>query len=474
MNGFLIILQEALMWVFDSVLKPVLIEILKFIVTSLIDIIKDTFAWLLYYGFTTLLQILKVLGDAFEFFAGTSRGMVNDGTQTVLQVMFGLDIVGQMFLVFTIVGIALSMILSIINVVKSMSDMTLEDKNPISKVLKNMLKSMLTFAVIPILCLFLLQLSSIVVNTIDSLTDSYGGASIDGIIWYNASLNASKNENLNLNGKISEENKVKLLAGLDESRAPYIKQTSDSGYRSYAYEEVDGRDDFNFEYAKFDYVIGYASAIVMILILLGCVMVFIGRVFELIVLYVVGPLFAATIANDGGEMFKQWKDMFIAKFIGSYGVVLSMRLYLIIVPVIVSGKIIFTNSDVAGFDGSFNSFIQLLLIVGGAYAILKSQSMILRMLSHEAAGQAEQLGGAGVTAGMTMEGLAKGFGSTLGGGIFGGRGGKDQDEDKDKDEDEDEDDEESEDEDGDDKDGDEKDSSKKDSDKEDKSNQFKG
>lgn len=392
MSGFLAILQEVLMFVFDGILKPVLIEVAKFIVRTLIDIIVDVLGWVFYFVWTTLLQVIAQLATAFEFFAGTSKGLVNNGQNTVLGVMFSLDFVSQMFAVFTGVGLCLAFIFSIINVIKSMSDMTLENKNPISKVLSNAAKSMVTFAIIPLLCLFMLKLSNIVIDEIDYAADASNGATIDRIIWYNCSLNASKNDELNLNGeKTSNDTKQKILSGTESTRRKFYKPAAGEKLLSYAYNDVEemSSKDFNFNYGKFDYGLGFAAAIAMIFVLVSCVMVFVARIFEIIALYLVGPLFAATIANDGGEMFKQWKDMFVAKFLGGYGMVLGMRLYLIIIPYIMSGRIQFTTSNIEGIDGKFNAFIQLLFLVGGAYAVFKSQILILRLLSIEAASQAE-------------------------------------------------------------------------------------
>lgn len=418
MDAFLAILQNVIIGLFDNILAPVLLEIAKVIINSVIDIIINTFSWVFYFCFTTLLSIISVLSDAFEFFAGTSQGLVN-GNQTVLEVMFNLDVVSKLFLSFTALGVVLSIIFSIIGVVRSMSDMTLDDKNPISKVFKNAMKSLGAFIVIPLLCIFLLRLSTIVVDTIDYTVNDGQRTSIDRVIWYNCSLNASKNENLNLDsGKMTDEQKEMLLAKNESTRAKYYAKTATSPeLKSYMYNDVVDSDDFTFDFGKFDYVQGFAVSIVMILVLTGCIMVFVARLFELISLYIVGPMFAATIAQDGGEMFKQWKDLFIAKFIGSYGMVLGMRLYLIVVPLISSGRFIFTSSEITGFDGKFNAFVQLLLIVGGAFAVYKSQDMIIRLLSIEASSMASHAAGKAVGLGMSvgalMQSTGKAFGSTF-------------------------------------------------------------
>lgn len=417
MEGFLSVLQSIIMPLFDNILMPILQEIGKFVIKMSLDLLKKAFSWILYYIWTALLQLVAVLSNAFEYFAGTTQGKVNNGTQTVLGVFFGLDIIGKMFLIFTIVGVVLAFLFTIVNVIKSMSDMTLDDKNPISKALKNLMKSMVTFVTIPFLCMFLMRLSTIVIDTIDAALYEQGTASIDKIIWYNCSYNASTNDSLNIDGSMTEENKRLLLAGKEKSREVFVRDV-DGVHYSYAYNDVNGKSFFKFDYGKFNYPLGVTAAVMLIVVLLACILTFIARIFELITLYITGPLFTSTIAQDGGEMFKQWKDMFIAKFIGSYGMVLGMRLYLILIPAISTGKIIFTTTNIAGLDGLFNAFIQVVFIVGGGYAVYKSQTLVLRLLSIEAASSARENVGMGMmlskrVAGIGLSGVSS-FGSKLG------------------------------------------------------------
>ena len=363
MSSFAEFLSGILGAIFENILSPLLTEFFKFVVYTVIDIIKDAFAWLFYYGFTTLLSCIRVMSDLFEFFAGTTRGnVIVEGQQTtVLQALFEFDAVKQMFGLFTVIGMFLALMFSIIATMRSMSDMTLDNKNPISKVITNAMKAFITFAIIPILCLFLMQLSTIIVTAIDSGSKAIANTNadnIDEILWLNCSMDAAKNESWNVS-KASDE---------------------------------------DFELGKFDYIQGYVSSILVILMLAGSIMIFIARLFELLVLYIVGPIFAASIANDGGEMFKQWKDMFIAKFFAGYTMVFGMRLYLLIVPVICGSSISFESATQATGQeyAAFKSVIQIFIVLGGAYAVYKSQTMIIRLLSVEASMQAQDIAGAGV------------------------------------------------------------------------------
>ena len=428
MDSFANFLAGVLGAIFENVLSPLLTEFFKFVVYQLIDIIKETFAWVFYYLFTTLLSVIKVMQDLFEFFAGTTKGSVTVAGQqtTVLEAIMQFDAVKQMFGVFTIIGMFLAVMFSIIATIRSMSDMTLENKNPISKVISNAIKAFVTFALIPILCLFLMQVSSILVMTIDTgskAASTVKADSVDKLIWLTSSLDAAKNKSYNVSTASNDLVREQIMSGNDSVRKEYI-----NGSKSYKYTDDDVADDF--EYAKFSFFEGIVSCIAVILILAGCILVFIARMFEIIVLYIIGPIYAASIANDGGEMFKQWKDMFIAKFLGAYSMVFGMRLFLIIVPEICSSSLEFkTSLYTSGKEAAtFHSIVQLLIVIGGAYAVYKSQTMIIRLLSVEASMQAEATAGAGT--GTLMMGV--GAGKAMAAAGWGAIKGKDKKDDKEK------------------------------------------
>ena len=416
MNAFERILQEVLNTLFTYVLQPILETFLQFVVNTLIEIISDTFAWVFYYILSTLLSVVKFLNGIFEFFSGSSNGsvMLNDVKyRNILELFFSLDIVSKVFGVFLIVAFVMSVAFTIIKVIKSMSDMTLDNKNPISKVLSTAFKTGITFLIIPLLCLFMLRLSAIVVNQIDIAVNEInsknvnpnskkpqdGYVSIDSVIWYNASLKVATDTN-----------------GLDIRNKVFYNQFD------YRYEAVNSSSDFkkSFPYKNFDYATGIVSAILVIIILLICIIAFIQRLFELLVLYLVGPFFASTMPLDDGEMFKNWKDLFIAKFFSAFGSVYGMRIYLILTPIISGNSITFE----AGNE-TFNSFMRLLILIGGAFAIYKSQNMVLKILNPEAAASAEAATQTGFRIASLGKSLGVGIASSFMGGLLGGNSKKD-------------------------------------------------
>ena len=96
------------------------------------------------------------------------------------------------FWVITLFAMGLCVIFTIFMTAKSISDMTLEDKNPISKVLADAMKAGVTFLLIPFLCVMMLQLSTVITKQADAAfaAANGGNASIGTILFLSASLEA--------------------------------------------------------------------------------------------------------------------------------------------------------------------------------------------------------------------------------------------------------------------------------------------
>lgn len=78
--------------------------------------------------------------------------------------------------------------------------------------------------------------------------------------------------------------------------------------------------------------------------------------------------------------------MFIAKVFSGYGSLLSMKLYLMLCPIIIGSSITWGSSRTST-EAAY--FIKLIFLVGGAWAMLKMGPMISSVL-HTQSGQAEQ------------------------------------------------------------------------------------
>ncbi|MBO4570227.1 MAG: hypothetical protein J5689_03340, partial [Clostridia bacterium] len=100
----------------------------------------------------------------------------------------------------------------------------------------------------------------------------------------------------------------------------------------------DGKDAIGLRYLYM------ASDINVIVLVLGTIVIFnvlmqsmwglIKRVYDIVILFIVMPGFAATIPIDDGGRFAKWKDKVISSIFSAYGVLVGLNLFFVLVPAI--------------------------------------------------------------------------------------------------------------------------------------------
>jgi hypothetical protein len=329
-----------------------------------------------------------------------------------LDVFFGYDPISKAFFYITIFAAVLATIFTIYSVVKSIGDMALENKNPVGVVLRRALRAALIFMMIPLMTLFLLRLTSImliqvnqVINTqtVDSSgVPANGGApGLGALVFLSGSMKAANNTGYNSNPSFT-----------DALRADYL--TGDKDYSDQNTVEGD------FDLTKFDYITSTCGAIVVSLIMIGALFMFIRRIFDLLILYLTAPIFVAAIPLDDGGAFSKWRELFVAKMFSGFGTVITMKLFFLLIPMIFSADLkLNSNPDV-------DAALKLFIIIGGAWAAFQSQTTLLHLLSPEAAYAAQESVGIGaLVGGMAMSKVGAIGGKALSGGRqSGGRGGQ--------------------------------------------------
>ena len=387
--------------IFNNVLSPILTEILTIYVNYYTNVIWILLADVLLGLFIAVCTLVDFIGNIFNVFSGISPvyyqppGAASAKTLSLLDVLFEMEGITVAFWVITLFSMCLCVIFTIFMTAKSVSDMTLENKNPISKVLGDAMKAGVTFLLIPFLCVMMLQLSTVITKQADAAFSAANGgsASIGTILFLSASLEAdvetTKGKNIS-DGMIEYKDENRKAPSFDDSvRKPYLNF---NGTEQLDQNLGELRKDYrNFEQVKkdfhsenFSYLSGFASAIVVFIILLIAIITCVRRIFELLLLYLVSPFFTSTIPLDDGITFARWRELFIAKFFSGFGMIFSMKFYLMVVPFLANSKLELYPKSLPG--GSIvNMVLQIFLIIGGAWAVFKSQSLILEILNPEAA-----------------------------------------------------------------------------------------
>ena len=221
--------------------------------------------------FVAVCSLVDFLGNIFNVFAGISPVQVGGRQTYLLDAFFQMQEVTTAFAYITVMAVAISFIFTIVKTAKSISDMALENKNPISKVLADGMKAAVTFMLIPFLCITLLQLSTIVTNQVVSAFNiaQGGSSSIGTIVFLSAGLDADKattNRRNVMNMDMQADTSGRNPSMTDDVRLPYLEGRKD--YRKLSQVKRD------FYAANFNYVEGFASALLLLFILAGAVIVF--------------------------------------------------------------------------------------------------------------------------------------------------------------------------------------------------------
>lgn len=439
---------SVISYVLGKVINEALTPALKILFTSLVEPILSLIGEVLlsfihirtYYWYVAILRVIDVLEYAFNIFSGISEvEVMQDGVRSkdfLLNVFFTNSGISKVFWSITLLAFAVSLVFGIIAVMKSSID--LDGKRPVGKVLGTIGKAGITFLIVPFFTVFALNMTNIVIkktNEILSMSVGMDTPSMGTVLFLATTLEAGEPSNETAGTENGEET---VEASTDEPLSPPVRAPGDepideplsppvqapvdeptdeplsppvqapvddepvddenenknknktetladftegiradyySGKKNY-WDAETVMSDFNI--AQVNTVLGLFMSLFVALMLIICAFVFITRIFEVLLLYVASPFFVATIPLDDGAKFDEWKNMFIAKLFSGFGILIGMKLYTILVPIIMSSNLILSSTNFV------NMGLKVMFIVGGAFAIYKSNSLLMQIFNIQA------------------------------------------------------------------------------------------
>ena len=387
------LLETVLGWLFDNVLGPLLENVLWTIFTGVVDLVFEILAEIIYKLFASILQIVDAMQSAFNIFAGLEPVTYVNHPEPLplIEMLFRIDTVQWAVMIITVIGLCLTFMFAVLGTARSMLELDVDNAKPISRVLRFTGQAMVRFALIPITCLFLITMSGRVLQGVGTAMGS-DSTTLSRMVFVVASLDANKKDaRYNISGRLNDGDSPVTPASdigiTDAYRRPFY-----TGSSSYADSDVVGR---TFNFARFDYLIGFGCSIFLLIVMGICLINFICRIFEVLMLFIASPIFVSTMPLDDGEKFKAWQDMFVAKIFSGFGSVIAMELYMLLCPVVMGGGISFMQNGSTEAD----YLIRMLFMLGGAWAVIKAGPTITQLLNFQA-GAAERETGMSVTAGM--------------------------------------------------------------------------
>ncbi len=369
------LLGTVLSWLFEYILAPILMNVLWPLVEMVVELIIEILAEFLYSILAMFLELIDIMELMFNIFAGLEDVYMNGVAYSLLEAVFRLDAVQSAIWILVFIGILLTVFFSILAVIRSMGDIN-EVARPVSRVITATISALFRLITLPALGIFMILLSTALLSSIDlafqSINEDGADTSLAAMVFVVSSLEAAQNSDYNASTASSS-----VTVGINDSiRKPFYIGTRD-------YTNVDVVGNY-FNYEDFDYFLGYTGCIFLFLVLIIAGFNFIQRIFEVIVLLIVAPFFAAMMPLDDGEKMRAWQELFIGKLFTGYGTIIAMQLYLIIAPIVMSGTISFGEGSVAA-----DYIIRMVFMMGGAYSVLKIGPSITQLISVQA-GQSEQ------------------------------------------------------------------------------------
>ena len=266
-------------------------------------------------------------------------------------------------------------------------------------------RSLLYLLLAPMMAFALILLSQAILTTIDKALTAgdEGKTSIARIVFCIASLDAVDTD-LHSDGKeynISYEKGPSKASLTDKYRKQFYYVDPNAVVPNFTNPEK-SRKVFTFR--GFDYFIGIGCGIFFTIVMCMVLAVFIGRVFDVVVLLIIQPFFIGMMPFDDGEYYRRWFELFLGKLFQGFGSVIGMRVYLMILEQIFTGNIRFSNSTSVG--ARLQDYLMMLLFaMGGAVAVRHVGPLVTGILSQAAATGEQMTGAAGWAAGAKIAGV---------------------------------------------------------------------
>ncbi len=160
-------IREVLSFLFNDVLAPVIGIFIQWQVNFLMYLLRIVFQELLVRAMVLLCRVVFLIEQMFKIFSGLATvtaneyngaALVKTTKMRLLDYFFQVKGITTVLMAITLASVILTFLFAAYETAKSVSDVTLNEQNakPVSVVLKNALKSMLGFGLIPVLCVALL------------------------------------------------------------------------------------------------------------------------------------------------------------------------------------------------------------------------------------------------------------------------------------------------------------------------------
>ena len=305
--------------------------------------------------FIWMLDLVWLLEQAFDAFSGTQPVYVSDSAGNVVGQMDFMSAVltgsqvQNAYWAMMIGATVLCFFFTILAVIKSMGESLSQIKRPVSAVIRQAFQAVLSFVMVPTACLAVVKVGAAITKIITTVGDETGDQRICDIVF--------------------------VLTVGDEWKSEAARKICSSGRM---FSKLSSRKYYNWR--DINYFYAYIMAIFMLVVMITIVMQAVMRAVMLAVLFLASPWFVSAIPIDGGEKFKSWTRIFAGFAFATFGPLLVMRSYTVLLQAIgVTGNISFGTE----FNPITGWFLKLAITAFGMVGAWQSQYIILDIFSPE-------------------------------------------------------------------------------------------
>lgn len=372
-------------WLKDNLFSPLIgfiaqifVEIFIKFFTALINSLLVAFSMLLYSLYSAVLMLLDMFQTLFDLLSGTEMihytmaDKGESGMGYLAEVFLRASSITNAFKNVWILGIVLCAIFVIAAVLRSIGNLEGNGES-VNDVIKNALKAFTMFMVIQIVAFGTLALSNVVLSTMQKgLNYAIGEDSnvhMADAIFAVSAINAGKSDD-------PEENAKTILDQLTGDVQYHTDWSKVEGFynREDKFWDVEDVTD-NLIVSKIDFISGGICIWFVLKYMAGSVLVFIKRLINIAVLFIIAPFFVAVTPLDGGARFERWKEHFIGYCFSTLSVIVTVRIYIMLVPLFISSNLIYNGNDILAY------LIRLYSVVILSMAFEKTGGVVNRIMA---------------------------------------------------------------------------------------------
>lgn len=422
-----------------------LVSILSWFAEIIVQLFYSLFAHVLYGIGSQLLKMVDFVQSLFRRLAGLDTywydGVKQEASpsKTIDPILRFVteDSVLDVLLALSIVAVAMLIIATIVQIIRV--QYTQEgSKNTIGNVIGQTLKALAMFLIVPIACVLGIYTSNQILAAIDKATSPGQANTIGGAIfvasagqanrvrlsetgteqsWGNA-FSLPRKITVDAEGNIIEEEARNLGAsenlkfdyqGTGTTKRHEIAKRIDLAFASkaenknsengkFSAKELGEFFDFTnlkiveayYSLAEINYIVLFIGSGLVIWALYNAAFGLIMRIYKTVILFVISPPIVAIMPLDGGNAFKQWRTNFIGAVLGAYGVIVTLNLFFIILPLVAKINLFDPSSNPSGgLLGPvtnyyyLNNFVYLLFVIVGCFMFKDLSGLISKIIGGE-------------------------------------------------------------------------------------------